>query len=132
MAYIDLDKIVDRDAKDLITRDPDVTADALAVAEMETQLQANFCGVLVAKIPVHETTGCLTSPALYSYCKNNFLYELFLGVAGSIGEDDIYTQKVAIYDRKSKDDKNRITYQTIMNVEVTNTSSTVRNIPIVC
>ena len=139
MAYIDLTRITDRHAKDIIERDSDITQDALWNAEKDTKAQARFCGVNSADIPLADGTGDLEagniiSEPLYNFCENRFLYRLFKGARGVIGLEDVYEQKMIDAKDDAREDKENITYSTIITEdnEVTDSDYRSRNIVIGC
>lgn len=139
MAYIDLTRITDRHAKDIIERDSDITQDALYAAEKDTKSQARFCGVQSTDIPLADGSGDLAagniiSEPLYNFCEYRFLYRLFSGARGIVGLEDVYTDKAESYKADSQEIKENITYSTIVTEdnEVIDSDSRTRSVPIGC
>ena len=139
MAYIDLTRITDRHAKDIIERGSDITQDALWNAEKDTKAQARFCGVQSTDIPLADGTGDLEagnviSEPLYSYCEYRFLYHLFSGATGVIGLEDVYEYKTERAENNAQAMKDSITYSTIVTEdnEVTDSDNRTRNVVIGC
>lgn len=131
MAYIDLTKITDAHAKRIITKDADITADALANAEMDVRMVARSEGVLSADIPVEDVTGYLKSEALYVYCKWRFLFYLFSAVSGSADLEDIYRIKTEQAEHQSRLTQDRVNYYIITEDEVTTPEKRNVGIPII-
>ena len=139
MAYIDTSRITDRHAKKLIDKDSDLVTDALWNAEKDTKAQARFCGVQSSDIPLADGTGDLVagniiSEPLYSFCEYRFLYHLFSGVSGAVGNEDIYMIKTEKAYDNAEQMKSMITYSTIITEdnEVTDSDCRTRNVVIGC
>ena len=131
MAYIDLTKITDAHAKRVIAKDADITADALANAEMDTRMEARAQGVISADIPVEDGTGYIVSEALYVYCKWRFLFYIFSSVAGSNEVDDIYQIKLQQAEHQSRLTQEKLSYYIITEEEVTSKEKRNTGIPII-
>ena len=121
MAYIDLTKITDIHAQNIIAGDPDLAALALENAEVDTRVAARDEQVKAADIPF-DGSGYLQSEMLYLYCKYSFLTHLFMSVNGSYEADDIYAVKVNRYSHEMQLLKDRLNYSVITEEEVTEPS----------
>ena len=129
MAYIDLTKITDRHAQNIITEDSALGALALSKAEIDTRITCRTKEVAEADIPV-DGDGYLQSEMLYMYCEQSFLMHLFKSVAGSYESDDIYGLKVLEAKHEVQLLKDELTEPIITEVEVTEPMNRNCGIPI--
>ena len=129
MAYIDLTKVTDRHAQDIITEDSSLADLALDNAEVDTRVMCRGKEVKAEDIPL-DTNNYLQSEMVYNYCKYRFLYHLFLSVAGTFELDDIYSRKSMDYQHQSQLLKDRISKDIITEEEVTQPANRNTEIPI--
>ncbi len=130
MAYIDLTKITDIHAKDIITNDSALANLALNTAELETRVTARELGVKSEDIPLYETTEHLVSEALYMYCQYRFLFNLFSGVTGTFEINDEYKEKLIRAEHQGVLTKNILSYEIITETEVVDPAQRNKGIPI--
>jgi hypothetical protein len=122
MAYIDLTRITDRHAKDIIDRDSDITDDALWNAEKDTKALARWHQVKSGDIPLEDGSGdlpegALTSEPLYNYCEKSFLFHLFEGASGVVGLEDVYSDKADKAERAISRAQGMVKRETIMSLD---------------
>ncbi len=129
MAYIDLTKITDIHAQNIIAENEDLANLALENAEVDTRVAARDENVKAENIPF-DNDGYLQSEMLYLYCKYSFLSHLFQSVNGSYDIDDIYAVKVREYKHELQLKKDRLNYAIITEEEVVETNKRGSDIPI--
>jgi len=129
MAYIDITKITDINARRIVAEDSSVSDDALLSAELDTRVIARSCEVVSADIPL-TVDGFLQSEMLYLYTVERFLYHLFSATNGSYKVDDIYFVKMQRADKRSFDIGSMLSYSIITELEVTAKDERSTGIPI--
>jgi hypothetical protein len=135
MAYIDLTRVTDPDARDIIERDPAFSNNALWNAEKDTKAIARFNQVKSGDIPLEDGSGdlpagALTSEPLYNYCEYRFLYHLFASAMQE--EGDLYNIKGVKAERDGNTAKTMVTTATICSLdnEVTDRKSRSQDVPL--
>ena len=119
MAYIDLTKLSDIHAQNIISEDPAKADLALKKAEVDTRVTARENEVKSEDIPVTDPDGYIVSEMLYMYCEWRFLYHIFRSVGGSFEIDDIYGQKMLEAKHEAQLTKDNLTKSIITEEEVT-------------